>query len=93
MKITLTTTIQIQMAVVVVVADVRQHLLAVVPERLNLNVKQVLAANGQLVKDAVAGNVLWLGVCYFALQIFQALNKIYRQNNSTKPLLVAGAVN
>jgi hypothetical protein len=41
----------------------------------------------------IAGNVLRLGVCYFALQIFQALDKIYRQNNSTKPLLVAGAVN
>jgi len=33
---------------------------------------------------------LRLGVCYFALQIFQALDKIYRQNNSTKPLLYAG---
>jgi hypothetical protein len=31
-----------------------------------------------------------LGVCYFALQTFQALDKIYRQNNSTKPLLCAG---
>jgi hypothetical protein len=79
--------------VVVVVVDVRQHLLAVVQIKLNQSVNQVHAANGQLVKDAVAGNVLWLGVCYFALQIFQALNKIYRQNNSTKPLLVAGAVN
>jgi hypothetical protein len=39
-----------------------------------------------------AANVLRLGVCYFALQTFQALDKIYRQNNSTKPLLVAGAV-
>ncbi len=37
-------------------------------------------------------NVLRLGVCYFALQTLQALDKIYRQNNSTKPLLVAGAV-
>ena len=35
-------------------------------------------------------NVWWLGVCYFALQTFQALDKIYRQNNSTKPLLYAG---
>ena len=42
---------------------------------------------------AVIFNVLRLGVCYFALQILQALDKIYRQNNSTKPLLVAGAVN
>ena len=33
-----------------------------------------------------------LGVCYFALQILQALHKFNRQNNSTKPLLVAGAV-
>jgi predicted house-cleaning noncanonical NTP pyrophosphatase (MazG superfamily) len=33
---------------------------------------------------------LRLGVCYFALQILQALDKIYRQNNSTKPLLPAG---
>jgi hypothetical protein len=41
----------------------------------------------------VAYNVLRLGVCYFALQILQALDKIHRQNNSTKPLLVAGAVN
>ena len=32
-------------------------------------------------------NGLWLGVCYFALRIFQALDKIYRQNNSTKQLL------
>lgn len=38
-------------------------------------------------------NVLRLGVCYFALQTFQALDEFYRQNNSTKPLLVAGAVN
>jgi hypothetical protein len=37
--------------------------------------------------------VLWLGVCYFALQTFQVLDKFNRQNNSTKPLLVAGAVN
>lgn len=37
-------------------------------------------------------NVLRLGVCYFALQILQALDKIYRQNNSTKPLLVAGRI-
>jgi hypothetical protein len=35
-------------------------------------------------------NGLRLGVCYFALQILQALDKIYRQNNSTKPLLCAG---
>lgn len=38
-------------------------------------------------------NVLRLGVCYFALQILKALHKFNRQNNSTKPLLVAGAVN
>jgi uncharacterized membrane protein YwzB len=37
-------------------------------------------------------NVLWLCVCYFGLQTFQALDKFNRQNNSTKPLLVAGAV-
>jgi len=42
---------------------------------------------------AISGNGLRLGVCYFALQTFQALDKINRQNNSTKPLLVAGAVN
>jgi uncharacterized membrane protein YwzB len=42
--------------------------------------------------EVVVANVLRLGVCYFALQTFQALDKIYRQNNSTKPLLVAGAV-
>jgi len=42
---------------------------------------------------AITYNVWWLGVCYFALQTFQALDKNYRQNNSTKPLLVAGAVN
>jgi hypothetical protein len=42
---------------------------------------------------AMEHNVLWLGVCYFALQTFQALDKFNRQNNSTKPLLVAGAVN
>jgi len=41
----------------------------------------------------LAANALRLGVCYFALQILQALDKIYRQNNSTKPLLVDGAVN
>ena len=35
-------------------------------------------------------NGLRLGVCYFALQTFQALDKNYRQNNSTKPLLYAG---
>jgi len=44
-------------------------------------------------KRSLATNVLRLGVCYFALQTFQALDKNYRQNNSTKPLLVAGAVN
>jgi hypothetical protein len=42
--------------VVVVVVDVQQLLRVVVPEKLNLNAKQVLAANGQLVKDAVAAN-------------------------------------
>lgn len=40
----------------------------------------------------LAPNGLRLGVCYFALQTLQALDKIYRQNNSTKPLLTAGAV-
>ena len=38
----------------------------------------------------MAANVLWLCVCYFGLQTLQALDKIYRQNNSTKPLLYAG---
>ena len=44
-------------------------------------------------KNKIAHNVLRLCVCYFALQILQALDKICRQNNSTKPLLVDGAVN
>jgi len=38
-------------------------------------------------------NVLRLGVCYFGLQTIVFKNKFYSQNNSTKPLLVAGAVN
>ena len=37
--------------------------------------------------DKFAANGFGLGVCYFALQTFQALDKFYRQNNSTKPLL------
>jgi len=41
----------------------------------------------------ISDNVLRLGVCYFALQILQALDKINRQNNSTKPMLVVGVVN
>ncbi len=40
----------------------------------------------------MAGNGLRLGVCYFALQILRLNNKLNRQNNSTKPLFVAGAV-
>ena len=40
--------------------------------------------------NRIWGNVWRLGVCYFALQTFQVLDKIYRQNNSTKPLLYAG---
>jgi hypothetical protein len=57
-KTTTTTTItQVEEALPVV----QQLLRVVVPERLNLNAKQVLAANGQLVKDAVAANGLWLG--------------------------------
>jgi hypothetical protein len=36
--------------------DVQQLLLAVAQIKLRLNAKQVLAANGQLVKDAVAAN-------------------------------------
>jgi len=39
------------------------------------------------VEGGIEHNVLRFGVCYFALQIFQALDKIYRQNYSTKPLL------
>jgi hypothetical protein len=39
---------------------------------------------------AISANVPWLGVCYFALQTFQAFDKFNRQNNSTKPLLYAG---
>jgi uncharacterized membrane protein YwzB len=46
-----------------------------------------------IIKNFIVHNVLRLGVCYFALQTFQALDIIYRQNNSTKPMLVAGAVN
>jgi hypothetical protein len=34
---------------------------------------------------SLATNVLRLGVCYFALQTFQVLDKFNRQNNSTKP--------
>jgi len=30
---------------------------------------------------AFAGNVLWLGVCYFALQTLEALGKINKQNS------------
>jgi hypothetical protein len=41
----------------------------------------------------IAANVLWLRVCYFGLQILAFKDKFYSQNNSTKPLLVAGAVN
>jgi hypothetical protein len=41
----------------------------------------------------VAYNVLWLCVCYFGLQTLAFKDKFYSQNNSTKPLLVAGAVN
>jgi hypothetical protein len=48
-----TTTITITQVVDLVV---QQLLRVVVPEKLNLNAKQVLAANGQLVKDAVAAN-------------------------------------
>jgi hypothetical protein len=44
-------------------------------------------------KIKIEYNVWRLGVCYIALQTFKPLDKIYRQNNSTKPLLVAGAVN
>ena len=49
--------------------------------------------NGSMRVGKITPNDLRLGVCYFALQILQALDKIYRQNNSTKSLLVAGAVN
>jgi len=38
----------------------------------------------------MAHNGLRLCVCYFALQTLQTLDKINRQNNSTKPLLYAG---
>jgi hypothetical protein len=41
----------------------------------------------------LAPNVLRLGVCYFGLQTPAYRDKFYSQNNSTKPLLVAGAVN
>lgn len=35
----------------------------------------------------------WLCVCYFGLQTLAFKDEFYSQNNSTKPLLVAGAVN
>jgi hypothetical protein len=41
----------------------------------------------------IAANGLWLCVCYFGLQTLAFKDKFYSQNNSTKPLLVAGAVN
>jgi len=41
----------------------------------------------------ITANVLWLCVCYFGLQTLAFKDKYYSQNNSTKPLLVAGAVN
>jgi len=41
----------------------------------------------------MAANFLWLCVCYFGLQTLAFKDKFYSQNNSTKPLLVAGAVN
>jgi hypothetical protein len=60
---------------------------------LNLIKKLIIAiVNGVCGRFSFAANVLRLGVCYFALQTFKALDKINRQNNSTKPLLVAGAV-
>jgi hypothetical protein len=40
------------------IQDVQQLLRVVVPERLNQSVNQVHAANGLLVKDAVAANGL-----------------------------------
>lgn len=49
--------------------------------------------SGTNIIQPITANGLRLCVCYFALQILQALDKIYRQNNITKPLLVAGAVN
>jgi hypothetical protein len=36
--------------------------------------------------------ILRLGVCYFALRTFQVYHNYNRQNYSTNPLLVAGAV-
>jgi hypothetical protein len=41
----------------------------------------------------MAYNGLRLCVCYFGLQTLAFKDKFYSQNNSTKPLLVAGAVN
>jgi hypothetical protein len=41
----------------------------------------------------ISANGLWLCVCYFGLQTLAFKDKFYSQNNSTKPLLVAGAVN
>jgi hypothetical protein len=41
----------------------------------------------------MGGNGLRLGVCYFGLQTLAFKDKFNSQNNSTKPLLVAGAVN
>jgi hypothetical protein len=40
----------------------------------------------------MATNILRLGVCYFGLQTLAFKDKLYSQNNNTKPLLVAGAV-
>jgi len=42
--------------------------------------------------DLIAYSVLRLCVCYFGLQTLAFKDKFYSQNNSTKPLLVAGAV-
>ena len=46
-----------------------------------------------MVVGSIAHNVSWLCVCYFGLQTLAFKDKFYSQNNSTKPLLVAGAVN
>jgi hypothetical protein len=46
-----------------------------------------------MVVSSIAHNILWLCVCYFGLPTLAFKDKFYSQNNSTKPLLAAAAVN
>jgi len=73
----------------------------------NVNVaKKLTLTNGEMlvglnvqiyqmrwVDSFIVPNVLRLCVCYFGLQTLAFNDKFYSQNNSTKPLLVDGAVN